>query len=328
MKTKIQLHELQEAMIETTYPTSFYDKNSEITERTYSGEIFLGKGAYKEIFFEGIHIGYGDLRMKNDTLVSFESDFETVEMHFNLCGETFSKDNLTPNQFRFGCNQHNIVYANGFKGLAEWSSSKNMRVFEINISPTFFQNYLPQDIKGFDSFLEKINHKKTSALTKYNFHITPAMLLLINKIMSCQRTGKFKSMFLESKVIELLLLQLEQINDHQCDVFCSLKKGDIEKIYAVKELLTNNLSSSFSLVGLAKKVGTNEFTLKKGFKELFGTTVFGFWNHIKMQEAKRMLLDYSFTVSEVANKTGYKNPQHFSTAFKKYFGTNPSQLKH
>jgi len=72
---------------------------------------------------------------------------------------------------------------------------------------------------------------------------------------------------------------------------------------------------------------TNEFTLKKGFKEVFGTTVFGFWNELKMQESKNLLLEHKLTVAEVSEKIGYKNPQHFSTAFKQYFGISPSRLK-
>jgi AraC-like DNA-binding protein len=153
------------------------------------------------------------------------------------------------------------------------------------------------------------------------------MLFIIREILDSQRQGAFKKMFIEAKVIELLMLQLEQVSDHHCDTFCSLKKADIEKMYQAKEIILNNLAIPCSLINIAQQVGTNEFTLKKGFKEIFGTTVFGFWNDVKMQEAKRLLLENSITVSEVSEQIGYKNPQHFSTAFKKYFGMSPSRLK-
>src|SRR6218665_1943772 len=133
-------------------------------------------------------------------------------------------------------------------------------------------------------------------------------------IMSCNRKGLFKRMFLEAKVIELLMLQLEQLSE-QLPLNTSLKKSDIEKIYAVKELLSGTVDENYSLIELAHKVGTNEFTLKKGFRELFGTTVFGFWNDIKMNQAKTMLLEADKSIYEVADLIGYKNPRHFSTAF-------------
>ena len=134
-------------------------------------------------------------------------------------------------------------------------------------------------------------------------------------------------MFIEAKVIELLMLQLEQISANACDTFCNLKKVDVEKMYAVKEIILKNIVTPISLIDLAQQVGTNEFTLKKGFKEVFGTTVFGFWNDLKMQESKTLLFEQKLSVSEVSARIGYKNPQHFSTAFKKYFGISPSQLR-
>ena len=78
---------------------------------------------------------------------------------------------------------------------------------------------------------------------------------------------------------------------------------------------------------LARQAGTNEFTLKKRFKEIFGTTVFGYWNNLKMEKARHMLLHEDVPVSLVAEKTGYKNQPHFSTAFKKKYGIFPGKLK-
>ena len=123
------------------------------------------------------------------------------------------------------------------------------------------------------------------------------------------------------------MLQLEQIADHTCHAPPGIKKHELEKLYAVREIISNHISESFSLTELAQQVGTNEFTLKKGFKELFGTTVFGYWNELKMEWAKQMLSEDGLTVTEVSEKIGYKNPQHFSTAFKRWYGFSPGELK-
>ena len=81
-----------------------------------------------------------------------------------------------------------------------------------------------------------------------------------------------------------------------------------------------------TLNGLAKRVGTNEYTLKKGFKELFGVSVFQYWKGLRLETAKTALLEEGLSVQEVSRKIGYKNPQHFTTAFKKQFGLTPSAL--
>ena len=132
-------------------------------------------------------------------------------------------------------------------------------------------------------------------------------------------------MFLEAKVIELLLLQMEQFSEEPVHSI-TLKKKDIEKIYAVREFILKNFDASCSLIDLAHQAGTNDFILKKGFRELFGTTFFAFWNDAKMEQAKQMLTGQDMSIGEVAHISGYKNPRHFSAAFKRKFGVLPSRI--
>jgi AraC-like DNA-binding protein len=46
-----------------------------------------------------------------------------------------------------------------------------------------------------------------------------------------------------------------------------------------------------------------------------------------MEHGRSLLLDKGMNVSEVAPIVGYRNANHFSTAFKRKFGVNPSRLK-
>jgi AraC-like DNA-binding protein len=192
--------------------------------------------------------------------------------------------------------------------------------------PALFKKYLPGDSLIFEMFQQKIDDGYSSLMVAQNHLVNLQMFGVIQDIIHCERKGMFKKMFLEAKVMELLLLQLEQFCDHNT-VNPSLRKSDIEKIYAVRDFILNNLTKPCSLMELTQKVGTNEFILKKGFKALFGTTVFGFWSDAKMEEARKMLQTKAMNVSEVADAIGYKNQQHFTTAFKRKFGVVPSQVK-
>lgn len=286
----------------------------------------LGGGFYREIQVnEDIHIGYGNIALAQKTLLHFESDYETVEMHFALNGynATHSKD--LPQSVYFNPNQHNIVYTNCVKGQMEWWE-KDMQIFEVHLRPTFFKRYLPEDSSVFEAFRKQIDRGCSSLIHEQNRLINQQMYQIIQDIIHCERKGLFKKMFIEAKVIELLLLQLEQLCETDF-VNLTLKKSDIEKMYAVRDFILDNLAQPCTLIDLAHKVGTNEFTLKKGFKELFGTTVFGFWNDAKMEEARKMLQAKEMNVSEIADAVGYKNPQHFTTAFKRKFGILPSRFK-
>lgn len=285
----------------------------------------FGKGYYHEIYFENVHIGYGNALLSDKVLFHFESDFETVEMHFALKGKNTANAQHFSREIGFTGHQHNIIYANQLHGKMEWDCEE-LQLLEINLSPNFFKRYLPEDSGLLNHFRNAIDKQCSGLIMPHHNRISYKMYQLIDEIMNCNRKGLFKKMFLEAKVIELLLLQLEQFCDHS-HRSAPIAKTEIEKMYAVKEYILMNLNETCSLIDLAHLVGTNEFSLKKGFKELFGTTVFGFWNDAKMEQAKKMLFEEQMNVSEVSDSIGYKNPRHFSAAFKRKYGIVPSQLK-
>ncbi|WP_346317499.1 AraC family transcriptional regulator [Chitinophaga sp. YIM B06452] len=104
--------------------------------------------------------------------------------------------------------------------------------------------------------------------------------------------------------------------------------ADAERLQAVKDhLRTEFLCPELSLDLLCRRFGLNEFKLKKGFKQLFGNTVFGFVQELKMKSARQMLVEKRMNVNEVADHLGYSSPNHFSAAFKKMFGYPPAKLK-
>ena len=328
MKTRIYGEDLNEMLLEAEYPDWFKDPEATVLERTFSADIFLGKGYYKETYFEGVHIGYGNLELSKNTILNFESEFETVEMHFTLNGHVVTDSDYFKDSISFSPGSHNVFYTNGFKGTTNWSSRYPLRMFEINMTPGFVEKYIPEGHQLFDAFRKAMENQQSAMLSKHNYPITLDMYTLINDIIQCTRVGLFKRIFLESKVIALLLLQLEQINSFDAKgSFKSLKKEDVDKMYAVKELLDMNFRKIDTLEDLARKVGTNEYTLKKGFKEIFGISVFQYWKGLRLDTAKSMLLDEGLSIQEVSRKIGYKNPQHFSAAFKKQFGIVPSAVR-
>ena len=73
-------------------------------------------------------------------------------------------------------------------------------------------------------------------------------------------------------------------------------------------------------------VAINECYLKKGFKEMFGTTIFDFYQNQRMEHARYLLYEKGLSVSEVSLLLGYSSISHFSTAFKKHTGLKPCEL--
>lgn len=135
-------------------------------------------------------------------------------------------------------------------------------------------------------------------------------------------------MFLLSKSIELLVLQAEACNTAQIPVYRYIKTTyDQERIHYAREYVTKRLETPPGSSELSREAGINEYKLKRGFTELFGTTVFGYLSDVRLEMAKKELLESKKTSAEIASDLGYSLVQHFSNAFKKKFGVPPGQIK-
>ena len=135
-------------------------------------------------------------------------------------------------------------------------------------------------------------------------------------------------MFLYSKVIELLVFQVESYNRLFDPKVRYIKTDyDKERILFAKDYLVKNLETPPSLTELSRIAGINEFKLKRGFKEVFGQTVFGYLTDVRMELAKNDLLEKQKSITEIAFELGFSSVQHFSNAFKKKYGMAPRGVK-
>jgi AraC family transcriptional regulator, transcriptional activator of the genes for pyochelin and ferripyochelin receptors len=165
-------------------------------------------------------------------------------------------------------------------------------------------------------------------LGKHHGRLTRDMNNIIRQILRCEYSGDIKNLYLQAKVLELLILALDQIAVSKPEKpEMVLRPYDIEKIREAHDYLLRNMDSPCTLIELAHKVGINDFKLKKGFKQLYGTTVYEFLLDARMEKAKILLLETDTSAHEIALITGYKNLSSFITAFKKKMGYSPGSFR-
>lgn len=164
---------------------------------------------------------------------------------------------------------------------------------------------------------------------KRSGEITPVMGVLLQQILQCPYKGLTKRVYLESKVIELLALLMEEEADiHQSKSQPILLELDYrDRIQYAQEILIKNLTSPPSLMELASLVGMCDYNLRQGFKEVFDTTVFGYLRDFRLDRAKQLLLEPWMTVSEVARTVGYESHSSFTAAFQQRFGVSPKAYR-
>ncbi len=83
-----------------------------------------------------------------------------------------------------------------------------------------------------------------------------------------------------------------------------------------------------TITALAREVGTNEFKLKVGFKQMFHSTIYQYQQQLRMRKAIFYLTATEFPVKYIAKQLGYKTAPHFTKVFKKYYQVPPSTYRY
>ncbi len=135
----------------------------------------------------------------------------------------------------------------------------------------------------------------------------------------------FELFYLRVKAEELicgLLMELEKRNEKR--IF-ALNKSDIMAIYAIRNKMLLNIEIKPSINDLAQEVNMSPSKLKRLFKQIFGDSIFNYYQKFRMKEAAR-LLEEGLSVSEVGYQVGFTNLSHFARVFKKHYNQNPKQF--
>ena len=154
--------------------------------------------------------------------------------------------------------------------------------------------------------------------------------IVLEGLLNHSYTGSLENIYINAQTQMLLLYSLEcMIGDKAIESFsCKFlaNEADREKISKAREILLQNIGEPITIKELSRKVAINECYLKKGFKELFGTTIFDFYQSQRMEHARYLLYEKGLSVTEVSLMLGYSSISHFSTAFKKHTGLKPCEL--
>ena len=108
----------------------------------------------------------------------------------------------------------------------------------------------------------------------------------------------------------------------------TLTQEDIQMIREVHDMILNNLEKDLpSLKELALQKGTNEYKLKYGFKQIYGTTIFRFLTQERLRKSKTLIQHSNLSLKEIAHMNGFKSAAHFSRAFRDKYGKTPTDLR-
>jgi len=291
-----------------------------------------GKEGEQQIFLSP-QMGNGRIaRMKIKPEVEVVISDLTLEEDWNL---TIQEEKVFEITYCFSGNTDSFLKGNRFTTQVQSGSAYVVEDSEIHLWMRPKQRYQSLEIRMSPeqvlAYFEDDDENVESWLKYQSGWISPiedslALKRAVYELVRSPYRGSLKRLHVESKIMEVMLLVFDKYMRKQNSLPSScLKKHDIEKLHAAKEIIVDRLENPLSLKELARESELNETKLKKGFKELFGMTVFEFVRDQRLEKGVFLLLTEQLNVGETAAAVGYNNPSNFSAAFYKKYGCNPIQ---
>lgn len=281
----------------------------------------LGQGFLREIELqEGLNLTVEDYQLHKDLIYKGDGSDHPIQYGFLLSGNfKCSKNDVSPGQ--------NWFCGSGLEPsrISRQSAQKRMLQVNVHIAPQLCQSFIA---KPTEDIIPELLHLFREPSQEYYYRygqVTTEMQLALQQILRCPYQGVTKRVYLESKVLEILALMLEQEIELQLGKVCSLslKLDDLDRIHQAKKILLQRLDNPPSLIELARQVGLNDYTLKKGFRQVFGKTVFNYLHDYRLEQAQQLLRSSEMKITEVAGIIGFDSRSYFAAAFRKKFGIGP-----
>ncbi|MEJ2882151.1 helix-turn-helix transcriptional regulator [Pedobacter sp. GR22-6] len=281
----------------------------------------------------GLFLVHSTMQFSENVKVLSEIEGEAITSQFIFYGtnsstEKSGSDKSADKGSRRMGSRHNIRYIPSIKGKYPMIPDVEYKYFLLVLSKQYYFHLIDQHSLLHSDFVREILKGRYTSYAAKDLSVTTEMKRVINDICECRRSGELKRLHTESKILELLMLQLEQMQAGIAEVDKYLiKQDDLKKLEHARDILHGNYTCPPTIIELAKQTTLNEFKLKRGFKEYFGTTIYGYVTRLRMEEARRLIIEEKKTIGQVSAAVGFNHQSHFSDAFKRYFGILPSEIK-
>jgi len=289
-----------------------------------SMDILKEHGKIKMNYFNnGSHFKYSNFiaNFYEDTIVEGVCNEDSSFLRFNTGNNIFFQEMKNTQKLKLDSNIcWNGEDHKGYKAKTIYKGKQQTTIHTIHIDSKYFKslNFINSSKEIF---------KNDNITLNFNNHLSIKQKTLLNDLIYAQNVqGNLQHIYLESKLLELVYETLNRTKIEAKEDSIYLSEQDIALLQKAKEILLSDIANPPSLKELAYKVATNEYKLKKGFKQLFGNTIYGLLQEYRLQEAKVLLERNDINVSEACEIVGYTSLAHFSKIFKERFGVLASEI--
>ena len=300
----------EELSEETTAPNALSEKNISISKYP------INISSY-QILSRGIFIIQAEMFFSEAASIQAEIDSEAIVSQFIISMNQHNKPTFS---------KHNIRYLPTLNEEHNVPEKQKCLYILLVMTPSFYHNLVTIYNPLHEQFKQRMGQRHAVSIFDQDLPATMEMLHTIEELAKTKEKNELKQIFTNAKVLELIMYQFEQFGLAAAKDTEEIRTEDILKLEEAKRILTQQFVDPPTHRQLSKIVLLNEFKLRNGFKRYFGTTIYNFITRLRMEEAKRLILDEEKNMYEIATLVGLKHQASFTHAFKKYYGILPSDI--
>lgn len=127
----------------------------------------------------------------------------------------------------------------------------------------------------------------------------------------------------------LILLALRQLIEAQNSPLVVLEGDNFYDflIEQIKQFCHENAKKKLSLSAVCSNIGYSKSFTCKLFKDITGESIFTYFNKLKIEEAKKLLINTSYSATQISDILEYSDSKYFNTSFRKIVGISPLQYR-
>jgi AraC-like DNA-binding protein len=211
-----------------------------------------------------------------------------------------------------------------FKHLETLKKNSSVQYLKILFSKEWLSNYI--GLREKMSMFEKFIPVKSDAAEKEK--LNEEYRRIINELWSVNDNDPLQNILYNNRILLLIEQFFTKMHAEMLSTKGKYKltADDILKLKKVEAVLNAPGKNTPAIEALAKKSSMTKAKLAHAFKQVYGTSIYNYYQNQRMQKAHELLSTKKFSVKEVSEKLGYTNLSNFVLAFTKQFDTSPKSL--
>lgn len=307
----------------------FYGDNVTITTRDNDCSIYRIRDASGDAILTRFEVYPGIALVYNDVHTDYISIGDTIEygnvLEINHCREGRIEFESSKGEFLYV--KKGDMAINMKAGVKEYSYFPQSHYHGVTIEMDFDEIEANPNImlKELQLTPKELKDKFCNQNQCFVLHEKPEFEHLFAELYLVPE--QIKKNYYKIKVMEIILFlsAIDPMNEKIENRY--FNKDLVAKVKEIHEYMINHLDEKLTIDYLAVKFEVSATNLKKGFKEIYGQSIYAYLKEKRVHKASEYLRETSYEICKIAGLVGYDNASKFSSSFKSIMGINPGEYK-